>query len=69
VGSQAGPAPRLRGFLRSHCRGLPRCRTIEIGGGIGNLKRRLTAVVAIDIHLIPHSLDSVLNFGAFAIQI
>jgi hypothetical protein len=45
-------------------------RTIEIGGGIGNLKRRLTAVVAIDIHLIPHSLDSVLNFGAaFAIQI
>jgi len=27
-------------------------RTIEIGGGIGNLKRRLTEVVATDIHLI-----------------
>jgi hypothetical protein len=48
----------IRRFLRSHCfydRIAAVCRaglTIEIGGGIGNLKRRLTELVATDIHLI-----------------
>jgi hypothetical protein len=46
----------IRRFLRSHCfYDRIACRaglTIEIGGGIGNLKRRLTELVATDIHLI-----------------
>ena len=49
----------IRRFLRSHCfydRIAAVCRaglTIEIGGGIGNLKRRLTEVVATDIQSAP----------------